>query len=146
MTTLDDCHFCKLANDYPDEHIIYECTDLLVFLSFDPIRDAHALIVTKEHFDYFDDLPKSISHKIMDLGQRIAKAQKKIYPVERVGFVYTGGDIAHVHAHVIPLFEKTDITSLKYINRTGGPEKMTSEGMKGLEKITENLKATLEHV
>ena len=146
MTTIDNCHFCKMANDYPEEHIIYECADLVVFLSSDPIRESHALIVTKEHYDYFDDLPKSISHKIVDLGQLIAKSQKKIYSVERVGFVYTGGDIAHVHAHIIPLYEKTDITSLKYIERVGGPEEMTSDGMKELEKITESLRATLENV
>jgi len=100
MATIDNCHFCKMVNDYPAEH----------------------------------------------LGQRIAKSQKKIYSVERVGFVYTGGDIAHVHAHVVPLYEKTDITSLKYIERTGSPEEMTSDGMKELEKITKNLRSTLENV
>jgi len=146
MTASKNCHFCNIAKDYPPTHIIYECTDLVTFLSFDPIRESHALIVTKEHFDYFDDLPRPISHKIVDLGQRIAKAQKSIYAVDRVGFVYTGGDIAHVHAHVIPLFEKTDITSLKYINRTGGPEKLTADGMKKLEIITKDLKTTLENV
>jgi len=146
MTNTDDCHFCKIANNYPPEHIIYECTDLIAFLSFDPIRESHTLIVTKQHFDYFDDLPQSISHKIIDLGQKIARAQKAMYPVERAGFVYTGGDIAHVHAHVIPLFEKSDITSLKFVNRKGGPEKMTSESMKELEVVTGKLKSTIDEL
>ena len=144
MPSIEDCHFCKIANDYPASGIVYECLDLVVFLSFDPIRESHALIVTKDHYDYFDDLPKTISHKIIDLGQNIARAQKEIYPVERVGFVYTGGDIAHVHAHVVPLFEKTDITSLRYINRTEGPEEMTQNRFRELEAVTATLKTSLE--
>jgi histidine triad (HIT) family protein len=35
--------------------------------------------------------------------------------VPRVAFLFTGGDIAHVHAHVVPMWEKTDITSRRYI-------------------------------
>ena len=34
---------------------------------------------------------------------------------ERVGFQYSGGDLPHAHAHVIPLHEKTDLTSRRYI-------------------------------
>ena len=33
----------------------------------------------------------------------------------RGAFLFTGGDIAHVHAHVVPMYEKTDITSRRYI-------------------------------
>ena len=34
---------------------------------------------------------------------------------DRVAFLFTGGDVAHVHAHVVPMQEKTDITSARYI-------------------------------
>jgi len=30
-------------------------------------------------------------------------------------FPFTGGDLPHAHAHVIPMHEKTDITSARYI-------------------------------
>jgi histidine triad (HIT) family protein len=32
-----------------------------------------------------------------------------------VAFLFTGGDIAHVHAHAVPIHERTDITSRRYI-------------------------------
>jgi histidine triad (HIT) family protein len=35
--------------------------------------------------------------------------------VERVGLFFTGVDIAHAHAHVVPMVEPTDITSRQYI-------------------------------
>ena len=40
---------------------------------------------------------------------------KEVYQVERVAFLFTGGDVPHVHAHVVPMHEKTDITSARYI-------------------------------
>ncbi len=51
----------------------------------------------------------------MLLGQKLALAMKRLYQTPRVAFLFTGGDIAHVHAHVLPLWEKTDITSRRYI-------------------------------
>jgi hypothetical protein len=38
---------------------------------------------------------------------------KALYGVPRVAFLFTGGD--HAHAHVVPMHEKTDITSQRYI-------------------------------
>ena len=38
--------------------------------------------------------------------------------VERVGLFFTGVDIAHAHAHVVPMVEPTDITSPRYIAET----------------------------
>ena len=39
---------------------------------------------------------------------------KAVYNVNRVAFLFTGGDVPHAHAHVIPMHEKTDITSARY--------------------------------
>jgi len=145
MNSQNDCLFCRLASNCPSNLIVYECSDLIAFLDILPIRESHTQIVTKNHYNYFEELPKSISHKIIDLGQRIAKAQKELYPVERAGFLFTGSDIAHVHAHVLPLFENTDITSLRYPHdkkrKFGGAEKASTVS---LEKTTAMLKAQLE--
>ena len=40
---------------------------------------------------------------------------KALYGVPRVAFLFSGGDHAHAHAHVVPMHEKTDITSRRYI-------------------------------
>ena len=43
------------------------------------------------------------------------RALKALYGVPRVAFLFSGGDHAHAHAHVIPMHQKTDITSRRYI-------------------------------
>ena len=40
---------------------------------------------------------------------------KARYGAPRVGFAFTGIDVPHVHAHVIPMVETTDLTSRRYI-------------------------------
>jgi len=47
---------------------------------------------------------------------------KEDYHVDRVAFLFTGGDVAHVHAHGVPMHAKTDITSARYIV---APEELT---------------------
>lgn len=49
------------------------------------------------------------------LAQKLARAMKQAYGVKRVGFAFTGGDVPHAHAHVVPLHAHDDLTSRRYI-------------------------------
>jgi diadenosine tetraphosphate (Ap4A) HIT family hydrolase len=40
---------------------------------------------------------------------------KRIEGVQRVAFCFSGSDIPHAHAHLVPLHASTDITSRRYI-------------------------------
>jgi histidine triad (HIT) family protein len=112
---LEECLFCRIATGASRAHVIHENEQLLAFLVLCPIRPGHTLIIPKQHFSYFDDLPHDIAASILALGQKLAAAMKRFYGVPRAGFVFTGGDIAHAHAHVLPLHHITDITSRHYI-------------------------------
>lgn len=111
----DNCIFCRIASGEIPSHVVYEDDHLKAFLDIQPIRPGHVLIVPKAHFDYYDDLPPELASAIVHLGQRLGKAMKSIYSVERAAFLFTGTDVTHVHAHVLPMHEKSDITSPVYI-------------------------------
>jgi histidine triad (HIT) family protein len=64
---------------------------------------------------FFEELPAASASRITEIGQRLARALKALYGMPRVAFLFSGGDIAHAHAHVVPMQEKTDITSRRYI-------------------------------
>lgn len=116
-TPHDNCIFCRIANGQIPAHVVYEDDEIKAFLDIMPIRSGHVLIVPKAHHDYFDDLPPQLASSIVHFGQRLGKAMKALYGVERVGFLFTGTDVAHVHAHVVPMHTKTDITSPVYIEQ-----------------------------
>jgi histidine triad (HIT) family protein len=86
---------------------------------------GHTQIVSRQHAPYFEDLPEATANQIIHVGQRLARAMKGLYGVPRVAFALTGGDHAHVHAHVVPMHEGTDITSRRYIVE----EKLTFRSM-----------------
>ena len=111
----DTCIFCRIALGEVEAHEVYRDENIVAFLDIEPNREGHVQIIPVEHFPTFESLPPDLGADIFRLGQRIASVQKRIYTVERVAFMFTGGDIPHAHAHVVPLLEKTDITSRRYI-------------------------------
>jgi histidine triad (HIT) family protein len=111
----DQCVFCRIAKREFAAHVIHEDERILAFLDRGAIRPGHTQIIPKEHYAYFDDTPAEIITSIVLVAQQLATAMKQLYSVPRVAFLFTGGDVAHVHAHVVPMHEKTDITSRRYI-------------------------------
>ena len=109
------CLFCRISQREVAAHIVYEDERLLAFLDRGPIRPGHTQIMPREHFPYFDDAPAELLVAIVTVGQQLARAMKQTLQVPRVAFLFTGGDIAHVHAHAVPIHEETDITSRRYI-------------------------------
>jgi histidine triad (HIT) family protein len=63
----------------------------------------------------FEDLPPELVAHITKVGQQIASILKRPFNAPRAGFLFTGGDTAHAHAHVVPLHSSIDITSTSYI-------------------------------
>ena len=110
-----ECLFCRIATHAAAAHVVHEGPHLLAFLDIHPIRPGHVLIMPKQHFAYFDDMPADIAASILELGRRLALVMKRMYRVPQVGFLFTGSDIPHAHAHVVPMHEKTDLTSRQYI-------------------------------
>lgn len=109
---------CRIAAGEVPSHTVYESADVRAFLDIHPIRLGHVQVVSKGHFPYFDDLPPHVGAEILRVGQWLVPALRKVFGVERVAFLFTGGDIAHAHAHVVPMVEATDITSRRYIVQT----------------------------
>ena len=113
--TTTECLFCRIVQREIAAHIVYEDERVLAFLDRGPIRPGHTQILPREHFAYFDDAPADVLAATVTVGQKLARAMKRTLRVPRVAFLFTGGDIAHVHAHAVPIHEKTDITSRRYI-------------------------------
>lgn len=111
----DNCLFCRMARGEIACHAVHETEDVLAFLDIHPIRPGHTLIIPRQHFPGFEDIPVPIATAITTLAQRLARELKTIYQVERVAMVYTGIHVRHAHAHVVPMHHRHDITSATYL-------------------------------
>ena len=110
-----ECQFCRIARSEVPARVVYESEGVIAFLDIRPIRSGHVLVVPREHFPFYDDLRPEVANEVMSVARRLAPALRASFQVARVGLFFTGVDIAHAHAHVVPMVEPTDVTSRQYI-------------------------------
>ena len=110
-----------MAGEIPSIRI-HEDGEVIAFLDIAPMRPGHTVIVPRSHVETYEKLPAPLAQRILSLGQQLGRRMKELYKVERVAFFFTGTDIAHAHAHVVPIHEKMDVTSARYI---ASPEKIS---------------------
>ena len=98
------CLFCAIAGGHLPAHVIHQDDTVMAFLDIQPVRPGHTLIIPRRHHVWFEDLP--------------ADTAARIHGVERVSFAFTGIDVAHAHAHIVPMHELTDVISRRQIVET----------------------------
>jgi histidine triad (HIT) family protein len=102
----EECLFCRIAHGELPSHILYESAEVLAVLDAYPIREGHVQVISRKHYPYFDSLPAEVAAEMFEVGRNLAPVLRKLYSVERVGFMYSGRDIPHAHAHVVPLVNR----------------------------------------
>jgi histidine triad (HIT) family protein len=111
--------FCKIASGEIKSHIVCASDLAIAFLDICPVRPGHILVMPRSHFAFFDEVPANVMAEVMAIAQRLSRRLKELYEPHRVGLAVNGSDIAHMHMHVIPMMEKTDITSARCIATPG---------------------------
>jgi histidine triad (HIT) family protein len=73
-----------------------------VFLPINPLATGHVLVVPRVEVNHWIDLPEETVAHLMAVAQRIGKAQQAAFGCERVGVIIAGYEVPHVHIHVVP--------------------------------------------
>ena len=95
--------FTKIITGDLPGHFVYRDDRVVVFLSINPIRPGHALVVPVEEVSHWVDLPEDLCAHLMKVAQRVARAQMQILKPERVGMIIAGFEVPHTHLHVVPV-------------------------------------------
>lgn len=105
------CLFCAIAAGRAPAHVVYQDDRLLAFLDTAPIRPGHLQIVPRDHFPHFNALPPFLAQDLLNLGQRLAAAQRAVFKADRVGFLFPAGGEPHARLEAIPLLSAGDVTA-----------------------------------
>ena len=73
------------------------------FLSINPLRPGHTLVVPREEIDHWTDLEPDLAAHLMLVSQAIARAQQAAFRSARVGLMIAGLEVPHAHLHVVPI-------------------------------------------
>ena len=106
----DDCIFCKLANGVFPTNSIYEDENFNVILDAGPATKGHALIIPKDHYANFYELPDDVAANVMVLAKKMATHMTEKLGCDGFNLVQNNGPCAgqtvfHFHYHLIPRYE-----------------------------------------
>lgn len=103
--------------------------DLCVaFLSINPLRSGHVLVVPREEIDHWIDCPPELRDHLMEVASTIGKALDKVHDPEKVGLMIAGLEVPHLHLHVVPI---DSVHDLDFANAASSVEREDLESEAG---------------
>jgi histidine triad (HIT) family protein len=100
---MNDCIFCKIARKEVPANIVFEDDHTIAFLDIDPKAPGHTLLIPKDHYRWFIDMPDELSGRVFRSAKDFAKKLKSDYNSDYIRLGIVGTDVPHVHIHLIPL-------------------------------------------
>ncbi len=101
--------FSKIVKGDIPCYKIAETENCFAFLDINPMVRGHVLAIPKREVDYLFDLPDDELADLQLFAKRIAIAQKKAIPCQRIGQAVLGMEVPHAHIHLIPMQSEKDM-------------------------------------
>lgn len=98
-----------IAGDLPG-HFLYRDDQAVVFLSINPIRPGHALVVPTAEVSHWVDLEADTNAHLMRVAHKVAKAQMKHFSPQRIGMIIAGFEVPHTHLHLVPIDRESQLS------------------------------------
>ena len=99
---MEECTFCKIASGTIPAEKVYEDAQCIAFLDIHPVSPRHTLLIPKAHFQWFYELPDTLSDGLFRVAKKVARMLKDETGSDYIKLGIVGTDIAHVHVHLIP--------------------------------------------
>lgn len=91
-----------IEGDLPGR-FVYRDDRCVAFLSINPLRPGHLLVVPRVEVDHWIDLDADEWHHLTRVAQRLAVALQHAYKPAKVGMMLAGLEVPHVHIHLVPI-------------------------------------------
>ena len=95
--------FTKIIDGDLPGRFVWRDERCVAFLSINPLRKGHTLVVPLAEVDHWLDLDPELNAHLLAVCQRIGKAQQAAFSPVRVGLMIAGLEVPHVHLHVVPI-------------------------------------------
>jgi diadenosine tetraphosphate (Ap4A) HIT family hydrolase len=95
--------FTRIINGEIPGAFVWRDEWCVAFMSINPLRRGHVLVVPIEEIDHWIDCPDDLRDHLFAVSQRIGRVLQSEFRPERVGLMIAGLEVPHLHIHVVPI-------------------------------------------
>lgn len=88
---------------------VWEDDRCVAFLSINPLKPGHTLVVPRQEIDHWLDCPADLREHLMSVAQTIGRAIQVEWQPEKVGLMIAGLEVPHLHIHLVPIWGVSDL-------------------------------------
>jgi histidine triad (HIT) family protein len=115
---MDTCIFCRIIKGVEPAHGIWESDDFLAFLTIHPCNPGHTCLIPKAHVDDVFELQEPLYSRIFQAAKRLSKPLRSATDARRIGIAVEGFSVPHVHLHLVPLYNVSELDPHRHIAQT----------------------------
>ncbi|WP_027018076.1 HIT family protein [Corynebacterium pseudodiphtheriticum] len=128
--------FSKVINGELPGRFVYRSSDVVAFLSIEPLTYGHVLVVPVEEVDKWTDMAPELWARVNAVAYEIGNAVIEAFDVPRAGNVIAGFEVPHTHIHVFPASSMDDFNFANVI-----PADQTNDA--AMDEAAQKLRAAL---
>ncbi len=95
--------FTKIIEGEIPGTFVWRDDECVAFMSINPLRTGHVLVVPRLEVDHWIDCPASLRDHLFAVAQEIGGAIHEAFAPEKVGLMIAGLEVPHLHLHVVPI-------------------------------------------
>ncbi len=100
--------FTKIIEGELPARFVYRDEKCVAFLSIEPLRYGHTLVVPVEEVDKWTDLDSQTWAHLNEIALEIGGAIRTAFDTPRTGYIIAGFDVPHTHIHLFPTEKMED--------------------------------------
>lgn len=128
--------FSKVINGELPGRFVYRSSDVVAFLSIEPLAYGHVLVVPVAEVDKWTDMAPELWARVNAVAYEIGNAVIQAFDAPRAGNVIAGFEVPHAHIHVFPARSMDDFNFANVI-----PADQTDEA--AMDEAAQKLRAVL---
>ena len=95
--------FSRIITGELPAHFVWKDQQCVAFLSINPLRPGHVLVVPRSEVDHWINLDDGTLVALMQASRVIACALQATFTPIKVGLMIAGLEVPHVHIHLCPI-------------------------------------------
>lgn len=127
--------FSRIIEGELPARFVYTDDRCVAFLSINPLRPGHTLVVPRVEVDHWIDLDPDEWRHLTRVAQGLAVALQRAYEPAKVGMMLAGLEVPHTHIHLVPI---NNVHDLDFGNADPDPDP------EELDKAAETVRAAVE--